>query len=214
MTMKFTNRRKSIAGVAVLVVGLGIGLAACSPSNNAQNTENSEQQADSQSLITNQPIPHYNFSQIRQTLIDAENASADTTQTTTFFFQMGDPNPINSCPSIGFPVATNAQLSNPDQVVGAPNNQSAVTGQQDPDGIYSSPSTSGTDVICTLNGGQHYLEYWEGDVYTVGGLASWDPSTHSVSVTGAPTANVHVGKSQEYSGTDVHGGTTSALGNS
>jgi hypothetical protein len=214
MTMQLTKRRKIVAGLATLAVVGGVALSACGPGSSPQNTENSEQQADSQSLITNQPIPHYNFSQIRQTLIDAENASADTTQTTTFFFQMGDPNPINSCPSIGFPVATNAELSNPDQVVGAPNNSSAVTGQQDPDGIYSSPSTSGTDVICTLNGGQHYLEYWEGDVYTVGGLASWDPSTHAVSVTGAPTANVHVGQSQEYSGTDVHGGTTSALGNS
>jgi hypothetical protein len=193
--MQFTKRKKITAGLATLAVIGGIALSACG-GNNAQPTENSEQQADSQSLITNQPLPHYNFSQIRQTLIDAEDETADTTQTTTFFMQQGDPNPINSCPSVGFPVASNAELSNPDQVVGAPNNSSATIGQEDPNGIYSSPSTSGTYVICTENGGQHYLEYWEGNVYTVGGPAVWNDTTHAASVVGAPSAPVQVGASQ------------------
>lgn len=211
--MKLTKQRQialGIVGTAALIVGI----AACGPSSGGQNTENAEQSQDTTTLVNNQPIPHYNFSQIRQTLIDAENASADVTETTTFFFQQGDPDPINTCTSVGFPVATNAELSNPEQVVGAPNNGSATTGQQDPDGIYSSPSTSGTDVICTLNGGQHYLEYWEGNVYTVGGLATWDTASHSISVVGAPTAAVHVGASQAYSGSDVHGGKVSALSGS
>lgn len=180
----------AFAGSAVLAVSL----TACTQSQPAgQAQENSAQQADQAALEAAQPIPHYGYSQIRQTLIDAETISANGTQTTSFFFQMGAADPVYSCPSLGMPVPNTASLSNPQQVVPDPNASSGseVVGQMDPDGIYQPPSSEGTYVICLSSSGAKYLDYWEGQVLTVSGAAEWDKASHSMKVIGAPTAAVH-----------------------
>jgi hypothetical protein len=174
----------AIAG-AVLAAG---ALAGCTGSN-GNTQESRQQQQDTTSLEAAQPIPHFNYSQIRQTMIDAETIAANGTQTTSFFFQMGAQDPVFSCPSLGMPVANTAQLSNPAQ--GVSGDPGAVIGQMDPDGVYAPSSSTGTYVICLNGGGQPYLEYWEGDVMTVAAAAEWDAATHSLRVTGAPTAAIH-----------------------
>jgi hypothetical protein len=178
------------AGAIAAAAALTLGVAACHGGTNAQQQEQNEQQQDAQSLVTNQPIPHFNWSQIRQTAIDAETIAANGTQTTSFFFQMGDPDPVFQCPSIGVPVANTAQLSNPDEIVGVSGSiggGSTDLPQMDPYGVYTPNASSGTYVICVNSGGQKYLQYWEGDVMSVTAAATWDESTHSVKVIGAPT---------------------------
>lgn len=188
---------KTIAGGLAAAAVLTVSLTACHNGQSAgQSTENKAQQQDESSLINDQPVPHYNWSQIRQTVIDAQTISADSTQTTSFFFQMGDPNPVFSCPSLGEPVANTAQLTNPDQVVtndslGNGISGSATIGQMDPNGIYAPSASSGTYVICINSSGAKYLEYWEGDVMTVTSGATWDSATHTLKVLGAPTAVIH-----------------------
>jgi hypothetical protein len=192
--VKITRASKaSLAGLAAVTVAVLCTASACSGtgSSGGQAQENSQQQADTAALEASQPLPHYNYSQIRQTLIDAETISANGTQTTSFFFQMGNQDPVYSCPSLGEPVANSSSLSNPQQVVGTGNYNAVTTGQMDPDGIYTPVSSSGTYVICLSASGQPYLDYWEGDVFTVSGAAEWDTATHSIKVTGAPTAAVH-----------------------
>lgn len=183
----------TIAGGLAAAAALVISLAACTSHPSAQQAEQNQQQQDTQSLINNQPLPHFGYSQIRQTAIDAETISADGTQTTSFFFQMGDPDPVFSCPSLGEPVANTASLSNPLQ----PYNGSQTTDggdvvdQMDPNGIYAPSASSGTYVICVNSSGAKYLEYWEGDVMTVTSGATWDSATHTLKVLGAPTAVIH-----------------------
>ncbi len=191
--------RKSIAVIAAPLLGIAL-LAGCTSGPgepSGQQQENQQQQADTSSLENSQPIPHYDYSQIRQTLIDAETISANGTQTTSFFFQMGLPDPVFSCPSLGEPVANSSSLSNPDQVVNPSNgnsgNNSLTIGQMDPDGIYTPSASSGTYVICLDTSGRPYLQYWEGDVMTVSAAAEWDTATHTVKVIGAPTAAIHTG---------------------
>lgn len=121
----------------------------------------------------NQPIPASDWSQYRQTIIDVELAQIHGVATTSFFFNLGTPNPVKTCPSIGFPVPTTAQLTNPDQVVSAPNSQAAAIAQAEPNGAYSGDST-GTYVVCVAPNGTKYISYWEGDVETEGGSAHWD----------------------------------------
>jgi hypothetical protein len=193
------NRRTltAFAGAAAIAVTVLCTASSCgSGTSNGQQQENKQQGQDTTSLEQSQPIPHFSYSQIRQTIIDAETISADGTQTTSFFFQMGDADPVFSCPSIGMPVANTAELSNPDQVVtqdsqGNGISGSATIGQMDPDGVYAPAASSGTYVICVNSSGANYLQYWEGDVMTVAAGASWNNSTHSLSVTGAPTAAIH-----------------------
>lgn len=186
---------KKITAIAAVIVGVALTATACSQPPSTAMKEQLAQQGDTRSLDTNQPIPHYNYSQIRQTLIDAEDISAQGTQTTSFFFQMGDPDPVFTCPSIGMPVANTAQLSNPDQITGVPGNWGGghdVIGQEDPNGIYAPTASQGTYVICVDNAGRKYLQYWEGDVMSVTAAATWNHATHSVDVTGAPTYQLHV----------------------
>jgi hypothetical protein len=190
--MKIAWKKPTIglaAAVAVAAVVLGTATA-CSSGNVGQQVENSQQQEDQAALEASQPLPYFNWSQYRQTLIDAETAEANNTQTTSFMFQMGTPNPVASCPSIGEPVANTASLSNPQQAVGVGNSGTTIS-QMDPNGVYTPTNSTGTYVICLANGGSKYLFYWEGDVMTVAGAAEWNSQTHSVQVIGAPTAAVH-----------------------
>ena len=194
--MKISKRtRATLAGTAAVAVTVLCTASSCgnNPQPSGQQQENVQQRQDTTSLEASQPIPHYNWSQIRQTAIDAENIAANGTQTTSFFFQMGDQDPVFSCPSIGMPVANTAQLSNPDQVVPDPNASagSEVVGQMDPDGVYAPNSSTGTYVICVNSSGADYLQYWEGDVMTVAAAAEWNTATHTLKVIGAPTAAIH-----------------------
>jgi len=189
------RNRRTIAALAA-AAALAVSLAACTSDGSTpagQQQENAQQTQDTTSLIADQPIPHFSWSQIRQTLIDAETISADGSQTTSFFFQMGDQDPVFSCPSIGMPVANTAQLSNPDQVNPDPNASagSVITAQMDPNGVYAPSASMGTYVICVNGSGANYLQYWEGDVMTVAAAAEWNAATHTLKVVGAPTAAIH-----------------------
>jgi hypothetical protein len=182
-----------IAGAAL---ALGVAVSACGSSNpSALQREDQQQSQDMQSLVNNQPLPHYDYSQERQALIVAENAAAAGTQTTSFFFNQGVADPVSSCPSIGLGVPDSASLSNPVQPESASNGQSSrevvPVGQMDPDGIYVPSASTGTFVNCVNAQGQEYLVRWEGFVYTVTGPAVWDKATGSVKLTGTPTMKIH-----------------------
>ena len=187
-------KTRTIAGLAATAI-LALSITACTGSHSNGNTQEAQQQQqDTTSLEASQPIPHFNYSQIRQTIIDAETIAANGTQTTSFFFQMGNQDPVFSCPSIGMPVANTAQLSNPQQPYQGPINTGSsdvAVGQMDPDGVYAPSASSGTYVICVNSSGAKYLQYWEGDVMTVAAAAEWDTATHSLKVVGAPTAAIH-----------------------
>jgi hypothetical protein len=183
------RRRFAIGAVAVAVT-----LAAatgCSFTPSAQDKENAGQQAATGDIIAAQPVPAFPYSLYRQNLMEIEKAQAiGAGQTTTFMFQQGSPAPIRQCASIGYPIPANASISNPQQVVNASNNGSwtnQVLEQMDPNGIYQSPSTSGTYVMCVGPDGQARATYWEGFVETESGGAQWNGT--AVVPIGAPSSH-------------------------
>lgn len=179
---------KKVGGVALVVVFLLIVGACQSSSRQAQNKANNAERNVSAKILNNfeqnQPPPVRPWSQLRQNLIELETAQADTTQTTTFFFNLGIREPVQSCPSIGFPIASTSQITNPSQIVGSGGSNSIP--QIDPNGIYSGNST-GTYVICVDAKGRAYADYWEGFVQTVTGPAVWNAKTGSVDLVGPPS---------------------------
>ncbi len=192
-----TRKSRFLAGFGAVVLG-AILFSACGggTGNNAINTEQKTSTAILRQLEIAQPIPQFQWSQYRQTLIDIETAEANGTQTTSFFFNMGVPAPIQSCPSIGFPVASTSELTNPQQIVNDPypnGGASVPIPQIDPNGIYAGNST-GTYVICVAPNGSTYAQYWEGFVDTVSGPAVWDTSTNSIRMTGPSSAKFKVGR--------------------
>lgn len=188
--------RKSV--LAVLVGGATVlAVAACTASNN--DSINKDQAATNQQLDryqANQPTPAFDWSQYRQTVIDVETAQVHGVATTTFFFNQGVQRPIKVCPSIGFPVATTSQLTNPDQLVARGYNSTTidgVVGQQEPNGVYTGDS-SGTYVVCVAPNGTKYVTYWEGFVHTEGGPAHWDDKADVIVLDGPPTVTTKTSK--------------------
>jgi len=106
--------KRIITGLSAIV--LVAALSACSVEDEAPSA-NAKDAASSATILKKaqaaQPVPQFDWSQIRQTLIDAQTAQAEATQTTSFFFNLGVVDPVFSCPSIGFPVAGTSQLTNP-----------------------------------------------------------------------------------------------------
>ena len=168
--------------VLVAIVSVAVGLSGCGNQSiaNDQNATNTQLLKYEQV----QPVPQFDYSQYRQTVINIETAEVHGVATTTFMFNLGTKIPIMSCPSIGYPIASTAQLTNPLQAVG----NSAVVEQQEPNGVYTGSST-GTYVVCVGSGGKTSVDYWEGFVYTVGGPAHWDNVTGKVSADGPSTVS-------------------------
>ena len=174
-------------GVPILVIsGLSFALAACNQSATTQEQKTSI--SIEQQYLRAQPVPQFKYSQIRQTLIDIETAQANGIQTTSFFFNLGVTAPIQSCPSLGFPVATTDEITNPLQTSNPGDSSSTAIGNLDPNGIYTGDST-GTYVICVAPDGSTYAQYWEGYVDSVSGPAVWDTTTNAIKLTG-PSSQV------------------------
>jgi hypothetical protein len=182
--------KKRIPFIIVTAAAAAVTLAACSH----PSAEQLQQQQDTNTLVNNQPLPHFNYSQERQALIEAEKAAADGTQTTTFFFNQGVTDPIFTCPSIGLGIPDSASLSNPLQPTNPGGNGNIAIGQMDPFGIYVPTSSAGTYVICVNAQGQEYLVRWEGFVQTVTAPAVWDMKTHTEKLIGAPTQVINTKK--------------------
>lgn len=186
-------RKKTVIAAAASVLAIGVTATACNGSthtSSGQAQENQQQSRDTTTLVQNQPIPGFNYSQLRQNLKEIETAEANGVQTTSFFFNQGVQDPIMSCPSIGAPIPTTDQLSNPQQVVTGTHGDNgygiATTEQMDPTGVYGGSST-GTYVMCVGADGKPYADYWEGFVSTVFGNATWNKTTHQVEMQGAPS---------------------------
>lgn len=184
MTVTLKRRWLAVAVAALLAV-LAASLAACGP-NNGNSTELNDQRSQTNTYETNQRIPHFNYSQERQNLIDIETMQTQAVQTTTFFMELGVRDPIGSCPSIGFGIPDSASLTNPLQ--GAPNDGQIAVGQMDPNGIYAPTSSQGTFVICLTATGSPYIDRIESEANTYGGPAQWDYTKHQAVLVGAPTA--------------------------
>lgn len=177
--------KKTAAGLIAVV--LVFGLVACSSTNDRKTAMKNDQNASANALVQlqqAQPTPNFNYSQLRQNLIEIETAQANATQTTSFFFNLGVTDPIMSCPSIGYPIPASYQLTNPDQKVV---DHDLTIAQSEVTGVYTG-DTTGTHVVCIDGQGRGYDNYWEGFVSAVTGPAVWDSEAHQIRLTGAPTS--------------------------
>lgn len=171
-----------------------LALTACGTEDSrsrASEEEVAEQQLEG--FLKAQPIPVFNWSQLRQNLIELQTAQANTTATTSFFFNQGVAEPVMSCPSIGFPIPATYQLTNPDNIVlpGGPERGSIAIPQLESTGVYSG-DTTGTYVMCVNADGEAFAFYWEGFVSTVTGPAEFTDGR--ITLTGESTFDFSEGK--------------------
>jgi hypothetical protein len=181
----------TLAAAGALVLFVAVGASSCGGGNSSgQTLEQNASASIEKTFVQNQPVPIFSHSDIRQTAIAIEAIQALGENTTSFAFNMGEKNPIWSCPSLGEPVAADTQITNPqipeNATDGNGNYNTIPVSNMDPNGIYAGPST-GTYVLCVSKTGTPYAHYWEGFVDVVSGPATWDAGTGQVVVSGAPT---------------------------
>lgn len=209
------------AGCALLLSTAG---ACSSSSSNGNAITNAQQGVQDSQYAYVQPLPYFPFSQIRQDLIEIEAINALGIASTTFFFNSGVPNPILVCPSVGVPVPTTDQMSNPYQAQwngsnngngqdgpGAGNSDAGVPiGQDEPMGVYTGDST-GTNSLCINGTGGQYEGYNEAFDVSVTAPAYWNPNfwgpgKGKIIVTGEPVmpvCTVHKYQATDSSGNAV-----------
>jgi hypothetical protein len=167
---------------ALVVVALMV--AACSPAKqDATSQEQTTTLSQMDQYLKVQPIPYFDSSAMRQTLI--EILKAQTTPTNTWSVEMAlDGTGIFVCPSIGYPIPATDELTNPQQVVTVHNDttwSSGVINQADPNGVYGG-DTAGTYILCVGPDGAYTPVYSEANVQTFPFPVSLDPVTHRIVV--------------------------------
>ena len=142
-------------------------LAACG--GGADTQEAAMVNAQQEIYTKTQPPPFFNHSLQRQLMIDLYKAMNSSVATYTYVINQYTGKPYFFCPSIGFPIPANTELTNPSAVAwpfGPERSHGYVLPQAEPNGLYSSPSTSGTYVMCTNGDGTVSPQYFEQDVST------------------------------------------------
>lgn len=148
--------KKKILGLAAALL---LGLAACQTGNLSLSQDAKQTNSQLQQYQAAQPVPYYDFSEQRHTLIQIYNAKNEARQTWAVLQSMTGV-AIYACESIGFPIPADTQLTSPDQIAvvnpaGLNNNTTlydGVVSQMEPDGLYTSGNTDATYVLCIHNG--------------------------------------------------------------
>lgn len=189
--------KRTVIGIVIGVLAV-FGLAACE-NGQAGTAATKQDQATATQQLTRfqqaQPVPIFNWSQLRQNLIEIETAQSNTTATTSFMFLLagvGETGPmIHSCPSIGFPIPATYQLSNPMRVeqydTPGEGGTAIAIPQIEANGVYTG-DTTGTYVMCVGKSGKPFAFYHEGYVATVTGPAHWDNARGEIVMDGDSTA--------------------------
>ena len=183
--MKIQVSMKIIA-ILILALAAHTFMVGCNGqgASEGQKAENKTQREIENNYAKGQPIPALTNSQTRENLIEIQEAIAEGVSTTSFFFNLGDQDPIDSCPSIGVPIPASTQLTNPEQIINPPGDASAANlPQMDPTGVYTGETTA-TYVLCVDAKAGPYVSYWEGFVKTEFAPATWNESKHQVELLG------------------------------
>lgn len=143
-----------------------LAVVSCAPANTQSKDRNSVE--DQQVIYTSrQPVPRFEFSQDRDTLIQIYRLRNEVRPTYTVVRAAGTGTIEFECPSRGYAIPADTQLTNPlqpwcyGQSCGG-----AVIAQPEPNGLYSSTNTDGTWVLCVRDDGSVNPVYTESKVTT------------------------------------------------
>lgn len=132
-----------------------VALTSCTQADINQRAERDATARNQQQLLISQPIPAFDWSQERDSLIQIYRLRNEARNTwTVVYSDMGQP--LWSCPSVGFPIPGGTQLTSPQQAIGT-----VVVPLSEPNGLYTDPSTNSTWVLCVRKNGDVVPVYTE-----------------------------------------------------
>jgi hypothetical protein len=153
-----TIKKLAIGG---LLLGFVVLLAGCD--SEANRDERGKVNQQQRIYVQNQPAPMFDWSLERHIMIQLYKARNEAVVTYSYVRNWQGEIVFN-CKSIGFPLPSNSQLTNPEALAVDGYRDSATLPQAEPNGLYSSPSTSGTFVFCLNSDGTISPSYFEADV--------------------------------------------------
>jgi hypothetical protein len=152
--MSRKNLARALAGC--LIAFLVLTASSCDDGGTSANQRDANATANQFDIYTNaQPIHTYNFSMPRDVMIQIYDATMVAHNTWTVWYALNS-TPIDSCPSIGYPIPGGTQLTNPSAVShygtsgGGYSNE--ILPQGEPDGLFPPSNGLGTWVLCVRNG--------------------------------------------------------------
>ena len=137
-----------------------VSLLSCDASSESLDQDRVDQQQ--KVYAQTQPIPFFKWSQDRDNLIQIYKMKNEARATYAVVRSITG-EILWHCPSIGFPIPADTQLTNPLQME---HYHGAVIEQAEPNGLFSSKHTDGTYVICVLPDGTLSPQYSESKVDT------------------------------------------------
>jgi hypothetical protein len=152
----------------LLFIPLLLMVAGCS-TRTGTSKEASAVASQQKIYVDSQPIPFFDWSLERNLLIETYKARNNAVVTYSYVRNF-DGQIVFSCKSIGFPIASNTQLTSPEslqKIVDEDGMRHDLTlPQAEPNGTFSSPSTAGTYVFCLNDDGSVSPSYFEANVET------------------------------------------------
>lgn len=148
------NIKKLLGGLAAVSL-LGCGNADVTAENNAVGRQQLI-------YVKNQPVPFFDWSLERHLMIQLYVARNSAVVTYTYVQNQFNGKIKSWCPSIGYPIPADTQLTNPLQIIYA-HSQYGVIEQPEANGLYTSKNTRGTFVMCTDKNGMVVPRYHEQD---------------------------------------------------
>lgn len=152
-------RTFAIVGAVVLA---GFTLAGCT-NDSSSYTEKKAVEKQQKIFVDGQPAPLFDWSLERHLLVEIYKARNEAVNTHSIVRDLNG-KPFFECDSIGFPIPSNTQLTNPDKIADYSQGGFAILPQPEPNGLYTSPSTSGTFVFCVNEDGTVSPSYFEANV--------------------------------------------------
>lgn len=150
----------------LLIVPFALLLAGCTVDNSSLN-ENKAVNEQQKIFVNNQPAPVFDWSLERHLLTQLYKARNEAVNTHSAVRDLNG-KVYFECDSIGFPIPANTQLTNPETDIYyiSSSGTHMTMPQAEPNGLYSSPSTSGTFVFCLNDDGTVSPSYFEANVET------------------------------------------------
>ena len=169
--------KKILLGLSLVAIAVGVSACTETPVNQANNNEAAKVDTQQNIYIDNQPAPIFDWSLERHVMVELYKARNNAVQTYSYVRNFQG-QVIFSCKSIGFPIPANDQITNSQRTVeGNTTGEFTAISQAEPNGLYTSPSTSGTYVFCVNSDGTVSPSYFEANVETHLSPLSKDDST-------------------------------------
>lgn len=127
--------------------------------DSAERKDNAKVDQQQKVYAQTQPIPFFKWSQDRDNLVQIYKMKNESRSTYAVVRSITG-EILWHCPSIGFPIPADTQLTNPLQVQHW-SGGNAVIEQAEPNGLFTSKHTDGTYVICVLPDGTLSPQYTE-----------------------------------------------------